>query len=60
MLAITKIIHDVQTALYIASQRARGETNREAIRCLERHLVRRVYQLLRDPSSVQISTHRAA
>jgi transposase len=52
MLAISKIRHDPQTAAYIAKQRQRGKTNREAIRCLKRHLIRRVYNLLRDPGQV--------
>lgn len=55
MLAITKIIHDPQTALYIAKQRAAGKTNREAIRALKRHLVRRIYNLLRYPERAQIT-----
>ena len=38
--------------VYIAKQRANGKTNPEAIRCLKRHLVRRVYHLLRDPTAV--------
>jgi transposase len=57
MLAICKIRLDPQTALYIARQRERGKTNREAIRCLKRHLIRRVYNLLRDPNSVPIAIH---
>jgi transposase len=52
MLALTRINHDPQTARYIANQRAKGKTNPEAIRCLKRHLVRRVYHLLRDPNSI--------
>jgi transposase len=52
MLALTKMRHDPRTAVYIAKQRRNGKTNREAIRCLKRHLVRRVYHLLRDPSHV--------
>ncbi len=55
MLAYAKILHDPQTAVYLAKQRRRGKTNREAIRSLKRHLVRRVYHLLRDPSSVPIT-----
>jgi hypothetical protein len=55
MLAITKIIHDPQTALYIHKQRSRGKTNREAIRALKRHLVRRVYRLLTTPEQVPIT-----
>ena len=46
MLALTKISHDPRTAVYIAKQRRNGKTNREAIRCLKRHLVRRIYHLL--------------
>jgi transposase len=51
MLALSKLKHDPQTAIYIAKQRARGKTNREAIRCLKRHLVRRIYNLLRTPNT---------
>jgi transposase len=55
MLAITKIIHDPETAVYIAKQRSRGKTNREAIRSLKRHLIRRIYNLLRDPDHVSMT-----
>ncbi len=52
MLAIIRISHDPRTAVYLAKQRANGKTNKEAIRSLKRHLVRRVYHLLRNPNSV--------
>ena len=52
MLAIIRIAHDPRTALYFAKQRANGKTKREAIRNLKRHLARRVYHLLRDPTHV--------
>jgi transposase len=52
LLAFTKIRYDPQTAVYIAKQRANGNTKREAIRCLKRHLVRRIYNVLRAPNSV--------
>jgi transposase len=52
MLALSKLHYDPQTAVYIAKQRAAGKTRREAIRCLKRHLVRRIYGLLTDPNSV--------
>jgi transposase len=55
MLALTKILHDPRTADYLAKQRRNGKSNREAIRSLKRHLVRRVYHLLRDPSQVPTS-----
>jgi transposase len=51
MLAVNRIRHDPRTAVYIAKQRQRGKTNREAIRCLKRHLIRRVYNLLHDPAT---------
>jgi hypothetical protein len=49
MLALTKISHDPRTALYIAKQRARGKTSKEAIRSLKRYLIRRAYNLLKNP-----------
>jgi transposase len=52
MLAMSKLIHDPETAVYLARQRARGKTQRDAIRSLKRHLVRRIYRLLTDPSSI--------
>ena len=55
MLALTKISHDPRTAVYIAKQRRNGKTSKEAIRILKRHLVRRVYHLLRDPNSIPIT-----
>jgi transposase len=55
MLALTKLLHDPRTAVYIAKQRANGKTSKEAIRCLKRHLVRRVYHLLHDPTNVPIT-----
>jgi transposase len=50
MLALTKISHDPRTALYIARQRGRGKTSKEAIRSLKRYLIRRVYNLLAQPA----------
>jgi transposase len=50
MLALTKLSHDPRTALYIANQRARGKTNKEALRSLKRYLIRRVYNLLKHPA----------
>jgi transposase len=52
MLAMTKWMTDPQTAAYLAKQRQKGKTNKEALRCLKRHLVRRVYRLLTDPNSI--------
>ena len=55
MLALSRLHHDPQTAVYIAKQRQRGKTQREAIRNLKRHLVRRIYTLLRDPNTIPIT-----
>jgi len=55
MLAITKIRHDPRTAVYLAKQRSAGKTNKDAIRSLKRHLVRRIYHLLHDPNHVPIT-----
>ena len=45
-LAITKGLHDPDSAAYLARKQAEGKTRREAIRCLKRHLARRVWHLL--------------
>ena len=55
MLAVCKLRTDPQTALYIARQRTNGKTNREAIRNLKRHLIRRVYHLLKNPQTHPIT-----
>jgi transposase len=52
MLAIIRIRVDPRTAVYLQKQRTSGKTQKEAIRALKRHLVRRVYHLLSDPNSV--------
>ena len=46
-MAVTRARCDPQTRDYIARKKAEGKTNRDAIRCLKRHLARRVWQLLR-------------
>jgi transposase len=38
-----------QTAAYLARKQAEGKTRMEALRCLKRHLARRIWQLLRRP-----------
>lgn len=53
MIALSRLRHDPETATYMAKQRERGKTKREAIRCLKRHLVRRIYRLLTNPNQIQ-------
>jgi transposase len=51
-LAISKARLDPETAAYLARKQAEGKTRREALRCLKRHLARRVFKLLQpSPSS---------
>lgn len=56
LLAVSKLVHDPQTALYIAKQRQNGKTHRDALRCLKRHLIRRIWRLLTDPAHTPQTT----
>jgi len=47
--AITRLRCHPETKAYIARKRAEGKTNTEAIRCLKRHLTRRIWHLLQPP-----------
>jgi transposase len=59
MIAITKARIDPQTKAYLERKRAEGKTRREALRCLKRHLARRIHRLLSmpvlDPDSVELN-----
>jgi len=48
-LAVTKGRLDPDTAAYLARKQADGKSRREALRCLKRHLARRVWRLLQPP-----------
>ena len=50
VIAITRARLDPETRAYLAKKRAEGKSTREALRCLKRHLARRFYRLLIDPS----------
>jgi len=45
-LAVNKGRLDAETAAYLARKQAEGKTRREALRCLKRHLARRIWRLL--------------
>ena len=45
-LAVSKARLDPETAVYLARKQAEGKSRREALRCLMRHLARRVFKLL--------------
>jgi transposase len=49
-LAVSKARLDPETAAYLARKQAEGKTRREALRCLKRHLARRVFKLLQPPT----------
>jgi len=51
-IALTRLRLDPATAALHARQRTNGKTSREAIRCLKRHLIRRIYRLLTAPNTV--------
>ncbi len=55
-LAVTKGRLDPETAAYLARKQAEGKTRREAIRCLKRHLARRVWHLLQPDPATPIPT----
>jgi transposase len=45
-LAVNKGLWDPDSAAYLARRQADGKTRKEALRCLKRHLARRVWKLL--------------
>jgi transposase len=47
-IAVTRLRCHAETQDYIARKRAEGKTTKEAIRCLKRHLARRIWHLLVD------------
>jgi transposase len=49
VIAITRARIDPQTRAYLERKRSEGKTNREALRCLKRHLARHVHRLLSMP-----------
>jgi transposase len=50
--AVTRARCHPETRDYIARKTAEGKTHREAIRCLKRHLARRIWHLLREPNPI--------
>ena len=53
-LAVSKARLDPDTAAYLARKQAEGKSRREALRCLKRHLARRVWRLLQPPGDASI------
>jgi transposase len=57
-LAVSKARLDPDAAAYLARKQAEGKTRREALRCLKRHLARRVWKLLRPSPATHQPTRR--
>src|SRR4051794_37824841 len=53
--AVTRLRCHAETQDYIARKRAEGKSTKEAIRCLKRHLARRIWHLLQPPTGSEIS-----
>jgi len=53
-LAVSKARLDPETAAYLARKQAEGKSRREALRCLKRHLARRVWRLLQPSGDAPI------
>lgn len=49
-LAVNKGRLDPETATYLARKQAEGKSRMEALRCLKRHLARRIWHLLNQPN----------
>ena len=52
-IALTRASCHPETQDYLARKRAEGKTGLEAMRCLKRHLTRRIWQLLQPPHPVE-------
>jgi hypothetical protein len=55
IIALTRAQRDPATQEYLARKQAEGQTTKGALRCLKRHLARRVHQLLTEPPADQLS-----
>jgi hypothetical protein len=47
MIARSRKTHDPQTQAYMTKRAAEGKTEREALRCLKRHITRQLYRQLK-------------
>jgi transposase len=50
-LAISKARLEPRTAAYLARKQAQGKSRRDAMRCLKRHLARRIWHILQEPAT---------
>jgi hypothetical protein len=52
---VTRARCDPETQSYVIRKKTAGKTQRDAIRCLKRHLARRIWHLLQPPAPTEIS-----
>jgi transposase len=57
-LAVNKGRLNPETAAYLTRKQAEGKTRREALRCLKRHLARRIWRLLQPSPGPRPSSSR--
>ena len=55
-IAVTRLRCHAETKDYIARKRAEGKSTKDAIRCLKRHLTRRIWHLLQTPAPIPDQT----
>jgi transposase len=55
-IAVTRLRCHAETQDYIARKRAEGKSTKDAIRCLKRHLTRRIWHLLQAPAPIPQQT----
>ena len=53
---MTRLRCHPETKDYIARKRAEGKSTKDAIRCLKRHLTRRIWHLLQTPAPIPDQT----
>ena len=51
-IVLTRMSSDPRTKAYVTRRRAEGRSSREIIRCLKRYVIREVYHLLKNPTTV--------
>ena len=56
-IAVTRSRCHPETRSYLDRKRAEGKSTREALRCLKRHLARRVWHLLQPPTPTKVLSH---
>jgi transposase len=59
MIAVTRARCHPATRAYLERKMAEGKTRKEAVRCLKRHLARRIHRLMLTPQTPSVPIHAA-